>query len=223
MQNRSDPRGVGRWLRGGVFLAAAGATLGTALDAIHVHTGATRYTTPALLGLAWWVPPLFGTAAVAIGLGRPLAERILGTISPAPRGGPVLFGMLLFVAAYVVSSIGPGGSTGRAAALVAIAAVGWIACDRHATGLLHAALTAAGGVLVEAVLVRAGAFEHTRVDFLGVAGWLPALYLCAAVGVGALGKRLVDGPAPAHLVRTSYTPSQSSPGGEAASAAQRPT
>ncbi len=222
MQNRSDPRGVGRWLRGGVFLAVAGATLGTALDAIHVHTGTTRYTSPTLLGLAWWVPPLFGTAAVAIGLGRPLTERVLGTSSPAPRGGPVLFGMLLFVAGYVVSSVGVGGSTGRAAALVAMAAVGWTVCDRHLAGLLHAMLAAVGGVLVETVLVRLGAFEHARADFLGVAGWLPALYLCAAVGVGALGKRLVDGPAPAHLVRTSYTPSQSSAGGDAASAAQRP-
>ncbi|HEV7732729.1 MAG TPA: hypothetical protein VGR62_11230 [Candidatus Binatia bacterium] len=206
-----------------MFLATAGATLGTALDAIHVHTGATRYTTPALFGLAWWVPLLFGAAAVAIGLGRPLTERILGTVSPAPRGGPVLFGMLLFAAGYVVSSVGPGGSTGRAAALGVIAAVGWIACDRHVAGLVHALLTAAGGVLVEATLVRAGAFEHTHVDFLGLAGWLPVLYLCAAVGVGALGKRLVDGPAPAHLVRTSYTPSQSSAGGEADRAVQRPT
>jgi hypothetical protein len=104
-----------------------------------------------------------------------------------------------------------------------MALFGWLVCDGRLAGVVHAVTTAACGVLVEAALVRGGFFVHTQVDMLGVAGWLPALYLCAAIGVGTLGKRLVDGPAPAHLVRTSYTPSQPSAGGDAASAEQRPT
>lgn len=223
MQNRSDPRTVGRWLQGGVLLAFAGATLGTALDAVHVHTDTTRYTAPIAFGLAWWAPPLFAAAAVGIGLGRPMLDRMLHSPAPAPRTGPVALAMLLFMGGYVVSSIGPGGSSGRAQALAAMALLGWLVCDGRIAGVVHAVTTAACGLLVEATLVRWGLFAHTRVDMLGVAGWLPALYLCAAVGVGTLGKRLVDGPAPAHLVRTSYTPSQPSAGGDDASVEQRPT
>jgi hypothetical protein len=223
VQTRSTPRTVGRWLQGGVLLALAGVTLGTALDALHVHTGTTRYTSPVAFGLAWWTPPLFAAAAVAIGLGRPMLDRMLRTPAPAPRTGPVALGMLLFIAGYVVSSIGPGGSRGRAQVLAAMALFGWLMCDGRVAGIVHAVTTAACGLLVEAMLVRAGLFEHTQIDVLGVAGWLPALYLCAAVGVGTLGKRLVDGPAPAHFVRTSYTPSHPSGGGDAASVEQRST
>src|SRR5262249_51642038 len=70
------------WLVAGVTLALMGATVGTALDAVHVHTGTTGYTHPTLLGQAWWVLPLFASAAIAIGLGHAAAAPILGLTGP---------------------------------------------------------------------------------------------------------------------------------------------
>src|SRR5947209_12597215 len=60
-----------------LWLFLAGATLGTALDAFHVLSGIERYAVPSLLGVAWWVPLLFGGAAVAIGYSHPLLDPLL--------------------------------------------------------------------------------------------------------------------------------------------------
>jgi len=80
----SDGRATdGRWIGAAIRLALLGATLGVALDWVHVATGTTAYTSPAVLGLAWWVPLLFGGAAVAMGLARPLAEIVRGVTDPA--------------------------------------------------------------------------------------------------------------------------------------------
>src|SRR6266571_7093363 len=57
------------------WLVAYGAIGGTALDALHVFSGVERYDMPVLFGmLAWWVPLLFGSAAMAIGLSHPLLD-----------------------------------------------------------------------------------------------------------------------------------------------------
>jgi hypothetical protein len=50
---------------------------------------------------------------------------------------------------------------------------------------------AASGVAVEAILSSAGLFSHTHPDILGVALWLPWLYVAASVGVGNVGRWLV--------------------------------
>lgn len=63
---------------------------------MHVATGATAYSAPVAFGLAWWVPFLFGAAAVAMGLARPLAERMTGAMTAPPTrrlgGAPELHG-----------------------------------------------------------------------------------------------------------------------------------
>jgi hypothetical protein len=43
---------------------------------------------------------------------------------------------------------------------------------------------------VEVVLSSAGLFSHTHPDVLGVALWLPWIYVAASVGVGNLGRWL---------------------------------
>src|SRR5690349_18978403 len=60
-----------------LWLFLAGAILGTALDAFHVLSGVERYAAPALFGVAWWAPLLFGGAAVAIGYSHPLFDPLL--------------------------------------------------------------------------------------------------------------------------------------------------
>ncbi len=182
-----------RWLPAGATLALAGATVGTGLDAIHVHTGTTAYARPVLFGQAWWVPLLFASAALAIGLGRPVVERMLGLRRPVPTDAAVAGGMAVFVLAYAASGLVGGGPVPRSLLLAAMFVVAWVLWDRTGLGLVLAALTAVIGTAVEITLVRTGTFVYLEPSLAGVTVWLPWLYGCAAVGVGNLGKRLVDG------------------------------
>jgi len=170
-----------------------GGTVGAALDALHVRTGTTGYAHPVLFGQAWWVPPLFAGAAVAIGLGRPIAQRLVGRAGPRPSRSAAVAGMALFILAYVSSGFLHARPVICAAALAVLFAVGWLRCDRSALGLVLAALTAVAGTAVEMVLVGAGTFLYAEPSFGGVASWLPLLYCCASVGVGAFASWLVDG------------------------------
>jgi hypothetical protein len=182
-----------RWLRAGVSLALTGATLGTSLDAIHVHTATTAYTHPALAGQAAWVPPLFASAGVLMGLGRPLAERLVGRVTPAPSWGTVGVAMAAFMLAYGLSGLLHPWPSACTVVLGALFVAAWLRCDRTGLGLVLAALTAIIGTAVETLLVAVGGFRYLEPSLGLVAVWLPALYCCAAVGVGTLGKRLVDG------------------------------
>lgn len=181
------------WTRAALVLAAAGATVGTALDALHVYGGTTAYAHPALGAQAWWVPPLFAAAAVAFGLARPFAERIAATPSDAPSGRAVAAGMVLFVCAYLVSAVGDVPWPVRSALLLLVFARTWRVVDDTALGGALAVLGAIVGTAVEVALVAGGAFFYREHDLEGVAPWLPVLYLTAACATGALGKHLVDG------------------------------
>jgi hypothetical protein len=182
-----------RWLPAAAILALAGATVGTGLDAIHVHTDTTSYAHPVLFGQAWWVPLLFAGAGLAIGLGRPLVERMLRVPRPVPTGTTATGGMALFVLAYAASGLVGGGPVPRSLLLAAMFVVAWVLWDRTGLGLVLAALTAVIGTAVEIALVHTGTFAYREPSLAGVPVWLPWLYGCAAVGVGNLGKRLVDG------------------------------
>src|SRR4030095_2718885 len=77
--------------------------------------------------------------------------------------------------------------------LGALFVAAWLRCDRTGLGLVLAALTAIIGTAVETLLVAVGGFRDLAPPRgLGAVG-LPARSGGAAVGVGALGKRLVDG------------------------------
>ena len=45
---------------------------------------------------------------------------------------------------------------------------------------------------VEVVLSRAGLFRHTHPDVLGIALWLPWIYVGASVGLGNVGRFLAE-------------------------------
>jgi hypothetical protein len=100
--------------------------------------------------------------------------------------------MIAFVIAYVVSAL-PLAWPIVSAMLVAIFAITYLTLDRSRVGLVVAIAAAFGGPAVEAALVAMGTFVHTRPVIFGVSGWLPFLYLTAAIALQAMGKWLVDG------------------------------
>lgn len=182
----------GRWLKAFAVLAALGATVGAALDGTHVRTGTLSYPTPDFLRMEWWVPLLFAGAGVAIGLARPLWERLLDRRTPRPSLAITAFGMSLFMGSYVLSGLLPFAWSTTAMVLAMLFAIAWSVCDRTSLGMFLAVATALLGTSVEIMLVRMGLFSYAHPDIAGVVGWLPWLYCTAAVGVGILGKRLVD-------------------------------
>ena len=172
-------------------MGALGATLGAALDGIHTHFGATSYPNPIVWRMAWWVPLLFG-GAFMIGLLRPLVDHWRRSRSASPSASRVSAAFAAFVVAYFITVV-PLPWPAIAGVLLAIFATSWWLFDRTATGFVIALVAAFGGPTVESVLVSRGLFVHHQVLALGVPGWLPFLYLVAAVALTLLAKRLVDG------------------------------
>lgn len=167
------------------MLGALGATLGSALDSIHTHSGVTAYTHPVVLRMAWWVPLLFG-GAFALGLVRPLVDK-----SPhRPSWSRIVGAWALFVSGYVLSGV-PLDAPLLAAALAGMYLVSFWFLDRNIPGVAMAVGAAIGGPLFESALVSAGVFVHTKPDYLGVSGWLPCLYLLSSPALGLTAKRLV--------------------------------
>ena len=101
--------------------------------------------------------------------------------------------MALFILAYVSSGLLQASPAICSVVLATLFVIGWLRYDRSSLGLVLAALTAVAGTAVEMLLVGVGAFVYLRPSLGGVAVWLPLLYCCASVGVGALGAWLVDG------------------------------
>jgi hypothetical protein len=169
-------------VRAALGLVVAGAVLGTLLDGVHVATATTRYTNPALLGLAWWAPLLFAGASLAIGISHVTTDRLLGRdVRPEARG--VVAGMVLLLALWATSGLLKPAQTALLV-LAPASVVIWLALDGTAIGLGLAVATAATGVVVEATLVSLGAFTYVAPDAGRVASWLPWLYVAASVAVG---------------------------------------
>jgi hypothetical protein len=172
-----------------LWLFLLGATLGTALDAFQVYSQVERYTSPGLLGVAWWVPLLFGCAAAAIGFSHPLVDPLLHH-----RRFRSLFSSLLGLAwlplAYLISVISLDTFT-KTALMLLIYLNFWLLAESSWQNLVFSLATAITGTLIEMILVAAGAFSYLHPDLLGVPYWLPCIYACASLAVGDLGRSLM--------------------------------
>lgn len=177
------------WVRAGLLMAALGATLGPVLDGIHTHTGTTMYPQPWALKMAWWVPLLFAGAGIAAGLGPIQVERTIGARRPRPSGAAVAGSMALFVLAYALSGVVPGGNVVRAVVLATLFVISWALFDRTRLGFALGLLTGAIGCAVEIALTGIDAFRHLQPDLLGIPFWLPWLYATASIGLANLGRR----------------------------------
>lgn len=185
----SPPLGPPRPTRALLPLFLLGATLGSALDAIHTHFGATEYPHPIFARMAWWTPLLFGSA-FAIGALRPSLDGLL-RLTPAPTPRPLQLGVTwaAFISAYF-SSVLPLAWPQVSALLSLYFVIAWLACGRDRASLVIALAAAVGGPTVEAILVWQGAFMHLQDTWLGLPGWLPFLYLNAAIALTTLARWL---------------------------------
>jgi hypothetical protein len=178
-------------LRRALVLALLGATFGTLFDWAHVRTGAIGYPRPDMFGIAWWVPLLYTCASLAIGLSHPIADRLLGRRPRFPHTRARLaVGFFGLCAIWFASGALPFSTMVVSAFLAPAALALWWTLDRTWQGLLAAVATAIVGFAVEVVLSRAGFFHHTHPDVLGIAVWLPWIYVAASVGLGNVGRWL---------------------------------
>ncbi len=177
-----------------LWLFLLGAILGTALDAFHVYSYVQQYTRPAFFGLAWWVPLLFGSAAVAIGYSHPLVDPIIHNSRRPRRLITSIAELSWLLLAYLIAA-SPISSLAKTALLILIYFNFWLLTGRGWQNLLLSLVTAITGTLVEMTLVAAGAFSYLQPDILGVPYWLPFIYACASLAVGDLGRSLMSSSA----------------------------
>ncbi|MEO7331084.1 MAG: hypothetical protein ABI193_21085 [Minicystis sp.] len=178
-------------LRRALILAVLGAVFGTLFDYAHVRTGAIVYPASSPIGVPFWVPFLYAGSALLIGFSHPSMDRRLGRperFAPTPQR--LVAGFAGFLGVWFLSGALPFGSGVVALILAPIALGIWFFLDRTWQGLLLGMLTAIIGFAMEVVLSRAGLFRHTHPDVLGIAVWLPCIYVAASVGVGNLGRAL---------------------------------
>ena len=173
-----------------LLLFLLGAILGSALDAFHTSSGVERYPIPALFGLAWWVPLLFGSAAVVIGCSHPLADPLLHNRRPPRRIWISLAALGWLVLAYLVTASFLD-SLAKAGLLAVLYFNFWLLSGGGWQNLVLSLVTAITGTLIEMILVAAGAFSYLHPDFIGVPYWLPCMYACASLAVGDVGRSLL--------------------------------
>jgi hypothetical protein len=173
------------------LLFLLGATLGTGLDAIDVYGHVESYTGPILFGLAWWVPLLFGFAAVAIGFSHPLVDPLIGNVRPPRRLVTSIGELSWLLLAYLVGA-SMLDSLAKTGLLIIIFLNFWLLGGRRWQSLVLSLIVAITGTLIEMELVAAGAFSYLHPDIIGVPYWLPCIYACASLAVGDLGRSLMS-------------------------------
>lgn len=177
------------WGKNIFALILLGAIVGTALDAFHAHNDVERYPSPALFGVAWWVPLLFGAAAVSIAYSHVFIDALLHQ-RRSPQLVTSLAELAWLVLAYLISA-GTLDTLAKTGLLLLIYLNFWLLAGRTWQNLVFSIATAITGMLIEMILVSVGAFAYVHPDFLGVPYWLPCLYACASLAVGDVGRSLI--------------------------------
>lgn len=149
--------------------ALVGAVAGVLGDQIHVIGGVIVYRDPLLFGQPWWVPVQYGLAAVVGYAGASRLRASHERISVASGW---------FLGAYLATAVFQRWALPLA---LVLGVVGLARAVRLGVVCLAFGLAVAlFGVLWEAGLTFTGAFSYRHPNVLGVAFWLPALYLNAA-------------------------------------------
>jgi hypothetical protein len=176
-----------------LVLFLAGAVVGPLGDFCHVLSDTDGYPVYSwivpVLGLPLWVPPLFGLAAVGIGLSHPWADRFLGPKQPRPgltNTFLITSALIALLVVWAASGFLPLETGGAKDLFMIAAALGmWFAYDRTWQGALLGLLT---GVFY---------YRPQASNLWGVPSWLPVLYFCASIAVGNFGRFIAPAKAPA--------------------------
>lgn len=163
-----------------------GALGGSAVDALHTHTGVSMYpghisphTTP-----WWWVVPELGLGAVAYGLVRTRLWPGPGPRTPLPRELPLFFTALMF-GGWALCALGlPVLLT--CALLLPGLIMSIVVIDGSWAGTAWALCAGLAGAGVEVMLCRAGLYAYRSPDVMGVPLWLPLVHSGLAVCAGSL-------------------------------------
>ena len=172
-----------------LYLFLAGAIFGPLLDGIHVYTGTLAYENPDVGVLAWWTPPLFGAAMLAITRGLLATDSLLRRPSRAQSWREVAIGLAIFIGVYFLSGFWNVGNVAKTATFAGAALAAWYGLDKTWQGLVEMALVAIGGCFVESTLVHYGTFHYNAPDFANIPYWLAPLYLNAALAIGNLARK----------------------------------
>lgn len=187
-------RGSGRRLTSTALLAlfALGAVGGLIGDACHVESGTTTYLEdpfPYIWRSQLWFPLLVGSGTAALAWIRVRFGPAEGAVEDgALRDAVAMVASIL--ALYALTALVRGEPALVADVLVyAAAALVCVRLARSATDLACGALAALVGVTAEIILAAGGTFAYADdvPQLLGVAAWLPALYVAFGVVAARLG------------------------------------
>src|SRR5919197_807263 len=155
---------------------AAGALLGTGLDALHAYGDVESYPGPTIGELGWFVPVEFGLAGVVVGVAVPALDVALaGRALAWPLAVRLReIGVIAVLYAATVAANGWGAAP-LTVAFVAVLVLR-LAQDAAPGDWVFALVAAVAGPVVEATLVAIGAFDYTQPDVFGIPAWLPALW-----------------------------------------------
>jgi hypothetical protein len=171
---------------------ALGAAAGLVGDAGHVQAGTTTYLegNPLIWESAWWFPLLVGLATASVG------ELRLRLAPPRPGFDPRLAvgAIAAILAIYAITALvydAPEGPATTLVGMLALLVACWLANGPAAIvcGLAAAVI----GPLAEIVIVELELAEYadSADSLLGVASWLPFLYLAFGVVAARLAELLV--------------------------------
>jgi hypothetical protein len=173
-----------------LWLFLLGASVGTSLDAFHVYSKVEAYSMPVFLGVAWWVPLLFGTAALVIGYSHTIVDPLLHH-RRSPHHLILSIGELMWLVLAYLAAASKLDSMAKVGLLGVVYLTFWLLAGRSWQNLLLSLVTAITGTLIEMSLVAAGAFFYLHPDIFGIPYWLPCIYACASLAVGDLGRSLI--------------------------------
>ncbi|HZO13081.1 MAG TPA: hypothetical protein VFB62_07475 [Polyangiaceae bacterium] len=173
------------------FAFACGAIGGSALDALHTHSGTIVYAREWFAKMAWWTPLLFGaTGVIALGAYPLIERRLRRSLAPPAKPSHLAIGVVVFALLYAASGFLAVSNAAKLFVMLA-GALGLFALLGRSLGSIGIALIAATmGSVVEASLIYAGAFRYVTPDRFGIPMWLPGLYAVGAFALGPLGARL---------------------------------
>ncbi len=193
---------ISRPVIGVILVFVTGALFGTLGDWCHVISGTTGYPLDiypwyfAGGKMPFWVPLLFGSAGIAIGMLHFTFDHVIAWRKwkkiPARPGaknlGMIVIQAIVFCTIYALSGFVtlPAGGL-KDVMMGALALATWIAFDRTLQGFALGVMAAIGGVAVEIYLTSMGGFYYnaSQANFLGVVPtWLGWLYMAASVTGG---------------------------------------